>query len=63
MPFEDPAEIVDHNMATLPFMPTITKDMTAEEISRARDLMIQYVKQEHPDGKLPGLAIIGIGQK
>ena len=37
--------------------------MTADEISRARDLMIKQVKEEYSDGKLPGLAIIGVGTK
>ena len=65
IPFEDHMEIVDYLMSTLPFMPMFTKDMTAEEISRSRDLMIQHVKEEYPTlpGKLPGLAIIGIGKK
>jgi SAM-dependent methyltransferase len=63
MPFEDPTEIVDYLMSTMPFMPMVTKDMTTEEISRARDLMIQHVKEEYADGKLPGIAILGIGKK
>ena len=46
---------------TLPFMPMVTKDMTEEEVSRSRDLMIQHVKELCPTlpGKLPGLAIVG----
>lgn len=65
MPFEDYVEIVDYLMSTLPFMPMLTKDMTAEEISRLRDLMIQQVREEYPTlpGKLPGLAIVGVGRK
>lgn len=65
MPFEDHTEIVDYLMSTMPFMPMFTKDMTKEEISRSRELMIQHVKEEYPalPGKLPGLAIMGIGKK
>jgi hypothetical protein len=39
--------------------------MTVEEVSRSRDLMIQEVKKICPTlpGKLPGLAIIGVGKK
>ena len=56
MPFEDPTEIINYLISTLPFMPMLTKDMTSEEISRSRDLMIQHVKEEYADVKLPGLA-------
>ena len=65
MPFEDHSEIVDHPMNTMPFVPFLTKDMTDEDISRARELMIENLKKEYPTlpGKMPGLAIIGAGRK
>jgi hypothetical protein len=65
IPFEDHAGIVDHLIATMPFVPFLTIDMTGEEIGRAEELMIEHLKTEYPTlpGKMPGLAVIGVGRK
>lgn len=61
--FEDAAEFVDFNLASMPFLNPITADLTTEEKRKWRELMVEYVEREFPDKVLKGKAIVGVGRK
>ena len=65
MPFETQAELVHHLVSTIPLMKKLTADMTSDEVSQAKDLMVQFITEKHPTapGFLDGTAIIGLGRK
>ncbi|KAK5127191.1 hypothetical protein LTR85_008552 [Meristemomyces frigidus] len=65
MKYESQESIVEFLVTKLPHMVAICKDMSDEEVTRLKEVMVDEAKRMCPDapGKLEGVALVGIGRK
>ena len=65
LPLEKHEDAVEFVFEGFPFMKALTADMSDDEIRNARQLMLDYVKQRHPEEplRLTGKGYIGRGLK
>jgi precorrin-2 methylase len=61
--FESPEEIIDLELRSMPLVAMVTSDMSEEEVSKWRELMVKEVREKYPEGQMVGIGIIGSGRK
>ncbi|KAK3639970.1 hypothetical protein LTR56_012144 [Elasticomyces elasticus] len=65
MPFQDHETFADFFIEKLPHMRALIKDMSEEEVTQLRELMVSGMKKQCPNapGALKGIALVGVGRK
>jgi ubiquinone/menaquinone biosynthesis C-methylase UbiE len=61
--FESPEEIIDLELRSMPFVAMVTSDMSEEEVSKWRELMVKEVREKYPEGQMVASGFIGSGRK
>ncbi|PGH09229.1 hypothetical protein AJ80_07706 [Polytolypa hystricis UAMH7299] len=63
--FEGHEQVVGDILGAMPFMEKVMMPMTEDEKVRARELMVEWVRERHPEapGELEGTAFVAVGRK
>lgn len=63
LPYEDADEMAKFIIKVMPYTERMTSGFTAEEKVRWEELCADYLRKECKGGKMPGVALIGVGRK
>ena len=65
LPLEKYEDAIHFVFEGFPFMKGLLADMSSDEVQQIRELMLEYVKQRHPEEpfRLTGKGYVGYGMK